>query len=111
MMKTAVVCNSCGAGWSSDKEICICGRDLNPMRNVMITVSNESDLDMFRPSPEAAHYFMSPMGVAQCDTCFNEWPCHARAWGNLEYKSRCVLCGGNVSFILPEKETNEDINQ
>lgn len=48
-------------------------------------------------------HFQSPLGVATCDTCHGEWPCHLLAWGDQRRKSNCLRCGeGVVSFRLPD---------
>lgn len=81
------------------------------MQDTIITVSDSADYDMFRktePSPEAQHYFNSPIGMATCEACWTSWFCHLRAWGSPDRVSRCNQCGGTVRFHLPEKKTNED---
>ena len=45
-----------------------------------------------------SHYHLSALGVAECDDCVNQWPCHLAAWGNPARVSRCNACGGDVSW-------------
>jgi len=46
--------------------------------------------------PPESHYHGSPLGVAECMDCGNQWPCHLLAWGNPGHWSRCATCGGQV---------------
>ena len=41
----------------------------------------------------------SPLGVAECDDCGTQWPCHLSAWGNPARVSRCNWCGGDVRWM------------
>ena len=37
-------------------------------------------------------------GVAECDDCGHQLPCHLSAWGNPARVSRCRLCGGDIHW-------------
>ena len=37
-------------------------------------------------------------GVAECDDCGHQLPCHLSAWGNQAGVSRCRLCGGDIHW-------------
>jgi len=48
--------------------------------------------------PGMSHHWYSRLGVAECDDCGQQWPCHLSAWGNPTRVSRCNVCGGDVAW-------------
>jgi hypothetical protein len=40
----------------------------------------------------------SPLGVAECADCGNQWPTSLAAFGNPNHWQRCRVCGGQVWF-------------
>jgi hypothetical protein len=55
-MYRQLMCNSCGLMWDLHEKECLnCGRELQPMKDTLITVSNEADLDMFRKETNEDH--------------------------------------------------------
>jgi ribosomal protein S27E len=52
-------------------------------------------------------YHGSPLGVAECNDCGNQWACHLLAWGNPQHWSRCNVCGGEVWWTAIDDDGRE----
>jgi hypothetical protein len=49
-------------------------------------------------------YQGSPMGVAECMDCGNQWPCTELAWGSPVHWTRCDICWGQVWWTPVDDE-------